>query len=108
MPMISVSGSVAANTRSTNIFAGQAFEFLRAASIVSFYLSGSAAGLEADIQIGGESITQAAVIPSTNRFPVRPDDLVAAHGGLPGERLFGTLLNTTAGALTYQAVVDIA
>lgn len=107
MPTISRTDSVAANTRSGNVLAGEAFEFLSVPTLISLLCSGSAAGLVVDFTVGNEAILAGAVIPATNRFPIRPDDAVVQHGGLPAERLFLTYLNTTAGVLTVNTLLDL-
>lgn len=107
MPSISGNLSVAANARSANLIAGDLYEFLPAASTVAIYLTGSAAGLQADVSLGGQTLAQAFVVAPTNRFPLREEDGVVVAGGVPGERLFISALNTTGGALTINWLVDI-
>ena len=107
MPTISANVSVAANTRSANIVAGESFEFLTRPAIVSLYATGSALGLEADVLIGGRSVAQGADINANNRVPRRDEDGLVQFAGGAGERLFVTLLNTTAGALTGRWIFDI-
>lgn len=107
MAVMSVQVSIAANTRSANLLAGLEFEFAPAPSIVSVYVNGAAAGLNLDFLIGGESLAADALIPTTNRFPIRPDDLMVQHGALQGERLFLTLRNTTGGAVVGNVLVDV-
>ena len=107
MPVISGNSSVAANTQSANLLAGDNFEFIGNPSEVRLYLSGSAAGFQADFLVGGIAHAQNAVVPATNRFPLREEDGIAGVGALPGERLFLSVLNTTGGALTINWLVDI-
>jgi hypothetical protein len=99
--------SVAANTRTTNILAGLPFEFIVHPSIVRVYMSAGAIGLNADVLIGGESLVSDSEMSSSNRFPVRPDDLLVEHGGLPGERVFIALRNTTSAVIVGQTLVDV-
>lgn len=107
MPTISASVSVAANTRSANIVAGESFEFITRPAIVSLYATGSALGLEADVLIGGRSVAQGADLNANNRVPFREQDGLVQFAAGAGERLFVTLLNTTAGALTGRWIFDI-
>lgn len=107
MPTISRQDSIAANTRSGNVLAGEQFEFLPSAAIVAVYASAAAVGVEADFNVGGEAVVAGGVIPSTNRFPVRPDDALVQHGGLPGERLFLSYLNTTGAAIVVSTLIDV-
>ncbi len=108
MPSIAGNLSVAANAQSPNLLAGESFEFLPRPALVSVYMTGSAAGLEADLLIGGTAQVLGAVIAPTNRSPLRLEDGMAQGGGGGGDRLFLTALNTTAGALTANWIVDIA
>lgn len=105
MPVISSSISVAANSVSANVLAGELYEFLPFAAIVSLYVTGSAAGLRASLSIGGAQVLEEAEVNSQNRTPIVPDDLLTQEGGRPGERLFLRFRNTTAGALTARWIV---
>lgn len=107
MPTISNSVSVAANARSANILAGEPFEFITRPAVISFFANGAAAGLEADVLVGGRSVAVATDLAATNRVPLRDEDGVVQFAAAPGERLFITLLNTTAGALVARWIVDI-
>jgi len=105
--VISNNVSVAANALSANVLAGDLYEFLPTRGVISFYATGSAAGLLATLLIGGINYCDNSVIPPTNRFPIRPDDGMTQAGGQRGERLFLTFLNSTAGALTANWLLDI-
>lgn len=108
MPVISDSVSVAANARSGNVLAGSIFEFMPMDGLVNLLATGSAAGLRMDSNIAGGVIAQNALIPATNRFPIKPDDSVVISGAAAGSRLFLEFVNTTGGALTAQWLVEIA
>lgn len=108
MPLISGSVSVAANTRSANLIVGNQFEFLPQRAVVSVYMSGSAAGLEGTVLLGGTTLAHGATVAPTNRTPLREEDGFVQSGGRAGSRLFLEALNTTAGALTINWLVDIA
>lgn len=107
MPTISRLDSIAATTRSANLLDGEQFEFLAQASVVSLGVSASAVGLTLDFFVGGVAQVVAAVPPLGDRFPIRPDDVLVAVGGLPGERMALFATNTTGGALTLHTLVDI-
>ncbi len=108
MPSIAGNVSVAANTQSANLLAGEPFEFLSRPSLISVYMTGASAGLEADFLIGGAAQVLGNVIPPTNRSPLRLEDGIAQAGGAAGDRLFLTALNTTAGAIVANWIIDIA
>lgn len=99
--------SVAANTRTTNILAGLPFEFVADDSIVRVFAAASAVGLNIDILVGGESVVSDSEMSAANRFPLRPDDMIAEIGGNAGDRIFVALRNTTGAAITGQVLVDV-
>jgi len=107
--VISSTVSVAANTRTNNVLAGEQFEFVPGrAALVTVRVSAAATGIRGDFQVGGESIITNALISNSNRYPVSPDDvLISGVGGRGGERLFLTFYNTTAGAIVVNYVIEI-
>ena len=110
MSTISLRTSVAANAASGNVLAGSPFEFVAANSIVTLSLvraGGTPGDINADFQVGGESITSQANISTRNGFPTFRDDVLAQAGAEAGERLFLNLNNTTAGALNVDVLVDV-
>ncbi len=107
MPTMTDRRSVAANTRTVNILAGLPFEFVAQPSIVRMYFSAAAVGMNADVLIGGESLVSDSEVSASNRFPVRPDDLLVEHGGAPGDRLFVAMRNTTGAAIIVNTMVDV-
>lgn len=110
MSTISLRVNVPANSASGNVLAGSPFEFVAANSIISVALTrpgGTPGDINADLQIGGESITSQANISTRNAFPTFRDDVLAQAGGEAGERLFLNLNNTTVGALDVDVLVDI-
>ncbi len=108
MGMITISAtSVAANTVSANLIAGNVNEILQRPSYLRFGLVGSAAGLNCTIQVGNRIIVTDQPISSANRWPIMPDDFHLEAGGMPGEKIFLTLRNTTGGALTCNVVIIV-
>ena len=110
MSTISLRVSVAANSASGNVLAGSPFEFVAANSIVTLAATrpgGTPGDINADFQVGGESITSQANISTRTAFPTFRDDVIAQAGAEGGERLFLNLNNTTVGALNVDVLVDI-
>lgn len=105
--VISGNVSVAANARSKNVVADDAYAFLPKQSLLRFYLTADAVGLEADVLMGGTSVAQAALVSGINRFPIRPDDLLLEVSGKKNERIFLQVLNTTVGAIVFNWLIDI-
>lgn len=107
--VISSTYTAVANARSTNVLAGEQFEFVPGrAALITVRLSAAATGVRADFQVGGESIITNALVSNSNRFPIAPDDvLISGVGGRGGERLFLTLYNTTGGNIVVNYVIEI-
>lgn len=109
MPIMSGTLSVAANTTSANVVAGETFEFAPGAAIITVLGTSSATGINCSLTVGGLSVAQGALVSHANRFPIQPDDVAAQIGADPGDRLFLTFTNTTGGALTvfWKVNVDV-
>ena len=107
MPVIQKEISVAANAVEDNIISGSSFEFLRSNAIVSIGLTGSATGLVANIQSGADIILEESPLLVKASMPIIPDDMYYNDAGIQGDRLVIRVRNTTAGALTVRAVVQI-
>lgn len=104
MPTMQDSVSVAANSVSANVLAGQLYEFVPETNL-TVSVAGSATGLRASLIVGAPIIDDQA-INLQNRFPIVPDDVI--HSGyVPGGRMILRFRNTTAGALTAFWRVDV-
>lgn len=101
-----VAPSVPANSTTENVFQGQRFERLPFDALVDLAVTGSAAGLEYELNIGGRSVSARVPASTENRSPIIPDDIKVANAeGFVGELVQLTVTNTTAGALTIFARV---
>jgi len=107
MPVMQNSISVAANSVSANVLAGQQFEFLPNNANVTLSVAGSATGLNTSLLAGGVTVINDQAINTANRFPVIPDDVLSTETIPGGARLLLTFRNTTAGALTAFWRVDV-
>lgn len=105
--IISGSTSVAANSTSTNVLAGNQFEFLPSRCVVGMRASAAATGLNTTMLVGGITVAVGANVSNSNRFPIIPDDNLMTFRGGKGERLYLTFTNTTGAAITVQYVLDI-
>lgn len=104
MPTMQDSISVAANSVSANVLAGQLYEFVPEGDI-TVSCTGSATGLRTTL-ICGTPIIDDQAASLQNRYPIVPDDVI--HSGyVPGGRLILRFRNTTAGALTMFWRVDV-
>ena len=107
MPVIQKEISIAANSSNENILSGSAFEFLRGNAVVSIGLTGSATGLVANIQSGADIVLEESPLEIKTTFPVIPDEMYYNDVGVLGDRLVIRVRNTTGGALTVRAIVQI-
>lgn len=107
MPVIQKEVSVAANATVDNLISGSSFEFLRSNAVVSMGIVGSATGLVASIQSGSDIVLEEAPILVKTAMPTIPDDMYYNDVGVQGDRLVLRIRNTTGGALTVRAIVQI-
>lgn len=107
MPMIRKEISIAANATVDNVVTGSIYEFLPWNASLSIGLQGSATGLVATINSGSDTVLEEAPVPIQNRFPIIPDDMDIHDVARGGERLVIKVRNTTAGALTLFALVQL-
>jgi len=105
--IISSQVSVAANARSANVLADEAYAFLPKTSTLRFAIVAAAAGLEVDILLGGTSVAQSADVSGANRFPEFDKDTILVVTGKRNERMWMTFLNTTAGAIIVLWTIEI-
>lgn len=105
MPTMQDSLSVAANSVSVNVLAGQLYEFVPSGLNVTVSCTGSATGLRTTFICGVPLINDQA-INLQNRFPLIPDDIIHS-GGVPGGRMVLTFRNGTGGALTAFWRLDL-
>lgn len=105
--MTDVARSVAANSSTANILDGKAEVYLTRNSALSVYISAVAAGLLATILVGDQVVVDDQEVSSSNRYPIRPDDLFARMGGASGDLVLIRIRNRTAGAVVLTTVVDV-
>ena len=102
--VMTVQTSIAANATNDNVFTGRRFERATEDCFLSLYTTGSAAGLQQELNIGGRSISPRDVVNTQNRVPVVPDDLIVSDVEVyKGDLIQLTVSNTTGGALTHNA-----
>lgn len=108
MPMIMKESSIAANAAYANLLAGSQFEFARQRGVCSWGVAGSATGLLATINSGADVIAEEFALPILTRYPIIPDEMYFTDVVEAGDRLNLSVRNSTAGALTARAVVQIS
>lgn len=107
MPRMTIQAlSVAANAVSTNQLSGQLYEFLDRPTPVLLSGTSSAAGINVTFLVGGVAVVNDQPISQANRFPILPDDIITSVRRGIG-RMVLTFRNTTGGALTVNAAVDV-
>lgn len=97
--------SVAANATSANLYAGKIYEF-SGRSVIRVRMSAAAAGLQATLLANGFAVVPDQAISQSNRWPILPDDLLVQFR-FAGGRLFLTVRNTTAAAITFNHVTEL-
>lgn len=101
MAVMQGSYSVPANSVVDNVITGQRFERAPWPAVGQLYVNGSAAGLKAELNVNGQSITPPVTCNIQNRVPVVPDDLLVDYFEvLPNGLLQLSITNTTGAALT--------
>ena len=108
MNVMEVENSIAANATNENVLTGQRFERMPFNGYINYFSTGSAVGLREEINIGGRSVSPRLVCNANNRSPIVPDDLRATNiPAAQGELIQITVANTTAGALTHRARLEL-
>lgn len=108
MLAMEVESAVAANATTENVYQGQRFERMPFNGKLTILHTGSAAGLRAEYNVGGRSVTPRLPVNLQNRQPIPPDDTVVEDVyAFAGELIQATVANTTAGALTFRGRVLI-
>lgn len=108
MPMIQVTGSVAAGATNDNVLQGSQFEFMPYNAQLEFGVVGSATGLLADAYSGSDILCESMAVSTANRFPVYPDDYPLTDIAAAGERVKVRMRNPTGGALTYFVALRVS
>ncbi len=107
MGVITGATSIAADSTSANLLAGDINEFLGRPSVVSLFVTAAAVGIRAQLLVGKDVVIDDQQVSDANRFPQTPEDFLSRGGGLAGQRLTLRFRNTTAGALIVEWRVSI-
>lgn len=100
--------SVGAGATNENILATERFARPVVDSIGDLYVTGSALGLTAELNVAGQSVTPPTGVNAQNRFPVVPDDLLCQDFEAPVDKQIQLrVVNTTGGALTVFWRIDL-
>ncbi len=105
--MTDVARSVGANAQTGNILDGKPEQYLTGNSAISFYVVAAAVGILVTILVGDTVVVEDQEVSGANRFPVRPDDLLARAGGAGGDLIYVRLRHRTGGAVVCTSVVDV-
>jgi len=106
--MMQGQNTIVANSTTDNVLAGQRYESPQFDCLGTIYGNGSAAGLRAELNVGGVSITPPIVVNASNRLPVVPDDLLVSEWEcVGGSQVQVTVVNTTGGNLVFFWRIDL-
>jgi len=100
--------AVAATTTTENIISGQRYERSPWDAMGALYTAGSAAGLTAELNVNGISVTPPTTVNAQNRLPTVPDDMLVDDWEAPAGGLIQLrAVNSTGGALTLNWRVEL-
>jgi len=108
MPTMQDTVSVAANSVSANVLAGQLYEFPAPGTPIRVSALGAATGIRVTMISGVPIINDQAInFNATSQFPIIPDNVVGTFRHRGG-RLVLTFRNTTGAAIVTGWRVDVA
>lgn len=99
MPVIQKKSAAVAAGAVVEPLTGSLYEYLPWNCKVDFGIVASAAGFQCDVISGQDILAESMEPPTTNRYPINPDDFTLTDVAGAGERLKVRCRNTTAGAL---------
>jgi hypothetical protein len=101
--------SVPANSTIQNVVSGQRYERVPfQAAVGALYTTGSATGLQCELNVGGQSVTPPVDVNTNNRVPLIPDDqTISGWEALQGQLIQLSVTNTTGGALTFRWKIEV-
>jgi len=99
--------SIAPNSTSLNLLAGQVNEFLGGPSTVSVYVRSAAVGSFLVFQVGNEVFSQDQELPLQAGFPTRNENFFIQGVGGQGERIVATVRNSLGAAVIVQMLFEI-
>lgn len=108
MPVITNTQSIAAGASIANAFAGSAFEFARAPSLINVGVTASAVGTFVTIQNGSDIVAEEFNPYVSANYPIIPDQMYFADVANTGDRLVVRERNPTGGAVTLNAIAQIS
>lgn len=102
------STAIAANGSNLNVFNANAYSRAPFDGFVTLLATGSAVGLEMQVNIGGALVAERQALNTQNRVPLLPDDIMLSDVEVfEGQLIQVSVFNTTAGALTPRIRVEI-
>ena len=100
--------TITASSTTENVLTGQRYERCPFNAFGALYCAGSAAGLTAELNVGGNSVSPPTTVNAQNRLPVVPDDLLVDGWEAPEGRLIQVrAVNTTGGNLVLNWRVEL-
>lgn len=100
---IQLNVSIGANA-TVNVLSGKRFENVGATGLLLLAQTGAAAGLEAEMFVADRNALEKGSVGAANRVPIIPDDVVVDDVECYlGEKIQLNIINTTGGAVVYQA-----
>lgn len=107
MPLIRKEVSVPANSTIDNLVTGSIYEFMPFNASINLGLTASATGLVGTVNTGSDTLLEESPLNIKTTFPAIPDEMDLQDMAAAGERLVVRIRNTTGGALTVRALIQI-
>lgn len=107
MPLIRKEVSVPANSTIDNLVTGSIYEFMPFNASINLGLTASATGLVGTVNTGSDTLLEESPLNIKTVFPAIPDEMDLQDMAAAGERLVVRIRNTTGGALTVRALIQI-
>lgn len=99
--------TVPANSTTANLLAGKIAEFLAEDSVIRLFISAAAVGVFATLLVGDSTVVDDQEVSDSNRFPIKPDDLVDEGAGFEKDRIILRLRNSTGAGIVSKSRVEI-
>lgn len=108
MSVIQNQVTLAAAGSTNNLLAGSAFEIARSAELVSIGVTQSVIGGFIGITIGSDLVLEDTPPFVSAAYPIIPDEMFYNDVAQPGDRIVIRARNPSAGAITFNFVVQIS
>lgn len=104
MPAIQAEATVAANSTTSNLFNGSAFEYSRGRQLLSLGVTAAATGTLVTIQSGADVILEESATYIKTQFPIVPDEMFYNDIMEMFDRLRVQIRNSTGAGIVARSI----